>query len=280
MIEIGKYQVLEVLRETSVGLFLGDDTGEDVLLPLKYCPEDCEIGDFLNVFVYLDGKERKVATNIKPKVTLHTVGFLEVFDVSNVGAFVDWGLEKHLLVPFKEQQQRMEPGKSYLVYLDLDKETDRLYGSTRLDRFIKNDRLTVKEGDEVDLIIRRKTDLGYAVVINNKHRGLLYDNEIFQTIAVGDTMEGYVKTIREDNKIDVTLSPQGFRNANDKHAEAILLALKKSNGTLMVSDKSSPEMIYSMFGMSKKAFKKALGGLYKSRTILIQKDRIILTKKR
>lgn len=274
MIEIGKYNNLTILRSTSVGLFLGDDSGEEVLLPSKYCPEKINMGDKINVLVYLDGTERKIATTLTPKILLHEFALLQVTDEAEVGTFVDWGMEKDIMVPFKEQRMRMEKGRWYIVYLALDKETDRLYASNKIDKFLSNDILTITEGQKVDILIWKQTDIGFSVIINNKHSGLVFDNEIFKKLNIGEKLTAYVKRIREDNKVDISLHPIGFENSNDPNCELIYQALIDNDGFLAITDKSSPVDIYTEFGISKKAYKKAIGTLYKQRKIELVKDGI------
>lgn len=276
MIEIGKYSTLKILRLTTVGLFLGDETGEDVLLPNKYCPEDYEIGDDLKVFVYRDYAERKVATNLSPRIALHEFALLEVTDVTDVGAFLDWGMEKNLLVPFKEQRQKMELGRWYVVYLDIDEQTDRLFATNKVEKRLSNEVLTVAEGDKAELLILSETDLGFSVIVNHKHKGLVYKNETFQELNIGDTVTGFVKKIRDENKLDISLTPLGYRNFIDDNSALIFDALEANNGALSITDKSSPGLIHAQFGLSKKAFKKALGTLYKQRKITIEPDGIKL----
>jgi hypothetical protein len=276
MIEIGKYNELEILRRTPFGLYLGDESGEDVLLPTKYCPEKYEMGDKLKVFVYLDHNEKEIATNIIPKIVLHEFSLLQVKDVSVVGAFMDWGLEKDLFVPFSEQRQRMEEGRWYIVFLDIDRNTGRLYASNQIKKILQNEDLGVKEGDQVDLVILKETDLGFNVIVNHEHEGLVYQNEIFKELNIGDKLEGYVKQIREDNKLDISLQPIGYAKSNDVNTELIYRKLKENNGFLAITDKSSPEEIYSTFEISKKAFKKSLGSLYKEKKISIESDGIKL----
>lgn len=276
MIEIGQYNELTILRDTSVGLYLGDDSGEDVLLPNKYRPEKFELGDSIEVFVYRDHEERKVATNLTPKITLNEFALLQVTSVTEVGAFLDWGLEKELMVPFNEQRQKMEEGRWYLVYMALDKKTDRLYASNKIDKRLQNEVLTVKEGDEVDLVVMQKTDLGFSVIIDNVHKGLIYENEVFKNLNIGDQLTGFIKKIREDNKIDVSLHPIGYQKYNDANSELIIRKLKENEGFLPSTDQSSPEEIYALFGMSKKAYKKAVGGLFKQRKITLEKSGIRL----
>ena len=272
MIEIGKYNQLKILRTTSVGLYLGDEEGESVLLPNKYCPEEYQIDDILNVFVYLDYAERKIATNLIPKIHMHEFALLQVQSVEEVGAFMDWGLEKGLLVPFSEQRQKMEKGRWYVVFMDIDSKTDRLFASNKIDKYLQNDILEIKEGDEVELIISQKTDLGYSAIINHLHKGLLYENEVFRELNIGDKIKGFVKKIREDNKIDLTLNPPDNKKSTETNAELILRLLKENDGYLALNDKSLPAEINLQFGISKKAFKKSIGLLYKERKIVITDD--------
>jgi predicted RNA-binding protein (virulence factor B family) len=276
LIAVGQFHDLKILRSTSVGLFLGDDAGEDVLLPNKYCPEEYEIDDIINVFVYRDYDERKIATNIIPKILLHQYALLECAAVSEFGAFMDWGLEKHLMVPFREQRQKMVEGRWYVVYLDIDTETDRLYGSNKLDKWLKNEELTVSEKEQVDLVVMSQSDLGFNVIVNHKHKGLIYDNEVYEEVHIGDEMKGYVKAIREDNKLDISLQPIGYKNAKDVNCETIYEELALNNGFLALTDKSSPDEIAYILGMSKKAFKKAIGALYKERKIRLEDNGVYL----
>lgn len=276
MIDIGKFHDLEILRHTSVGLFLGDAEGEDVLLPNKYCPEEYEIGDKLHVFVYRDFAERKVATNIIPKIQLHEFALLKAVVVNEIGAFLDWGLEKHLLVPFSEQRMSMEEGRWYVVYLDLDAGSDRLYGSNKIDKILSNQELRVEENDEVDLLVYHESELGFSVIVNHCHDGLLYKNEVFQVLDIGDKLKGFVKKIRPENKLDISIFPTGYKKLIDKNAEEIYRILKEGHGFLELSDKSSPNEIYVQLSMSKKAFKKAIGTLYKEKRIVIEETQIRL----
>ncbi|ASO07609.1 hypothetical protein GQ41_1205 [Arenibacter algicola] len=275
MIALGKYNNLEILRDTTVGLFLGDDEGNDVLLPNKYVPEEFEIGDHLDVFCYLDHEERIVATTLVPFVTVDQFQLLQVAEVNEYGAFMDWGLEKHLLVPFREQRNKMQEGQWYVVYCYLDEKTDRLVASNKLDKFLSNDELTVQALDEVDLVVTRLTDLGWEVIINHKHKGLVYSNEIFKKVAVGDKLKGYIKNIRPDNKIDVSLQPIGYKSL-EPAANLIYEKLVANGGILNLHDKSDPEDIKRIMQMSKKTFKKGIGALYKERKIEIKPDSIKL----
>lgn len=273
--EIGVYHTLSILRETSVGLFLGNDDYE-VLLPNKYCPEEYEIDDELRVFVYLDYAERLIATNLEPKILLNQFALLQVTMVTEVGAFLDWGLEKNLLVPYREQRDRMVEGRWYVVKMLNDEKTDRLYATNKIDKQLQNEALTVEEGEEVQIIIYKKTDLGYSVIVDHLHSGLIYQNEVFKEVRIGDKMKGYVKRIREDNKLDISLQPIGFDNYKDANTKSIVMKLLDNDGFLKLNDKSSPEDIYTNFGISKKAFKKSIGGLYKERKIEFVNDGIKL----
>lgn len=276
MIEQGKNKRLSIVKRSTFGLFLGDDVGEEVLLPNKYCTDDMKPEGEVEVFIYRDSEDRKVATTLTPKIKLHEFALLKVKAVTKVGAFLDWGLEKDLMVPFREQRQNMEEGRWYIVYLDLDAKTDRLYASNRLERFLNNDDLSIKQGDEVGLIVLQKTDLGYSVIVNHKHKGLIFSNEIFQDLNIGAPLKGYVKNIREDNKIDISLQAIGYKKFNDANSELIVRRLIELDGFLPLSDKSSPEEIYAQLGISKKAFKKSIGALYKQKKITIESDGIKL----
>ena len=276
MIEIGRYNKLRILSQNTIGLLLGDKSGESVLLPKKYCPESYELDDEIKIFVYLDNKGNKRATNVIPKILFNEFALLKVTAVTDVGVFMDWGMEKELFVPFREQTQKMEEGRWYIVYLDLDKKTDRLYASSRIERHLQNEVLTVVENDKVHLLVLHKTDLGFSVIINNAHKGLVFKNEIFKKLNIGDKLNGFVKKIHEDNKIDISIQPIGYTNFIDKNTELVYNALLKNNGFLAVTDKSSPDEISRQFGMSKKAFKKSLGALYKQRKIKLLPDGIEL----
>ncbi|MDO6601998.1 CvfB family protein [Arenibacter palladensis] len=276
MIKLGTWSRLTIDRDTSVGLFLTtDDKSNDVLLPNKYVPEEFEIGDYLDVFCYLDHEERIVATTLVPFVTVDQFQLLQVAEVNEYGAFMDWGLEKHLLVPFREQRNKMQEGQWYVVYCYLDEKTDRLVASNKLDKFLSNENLTVQALDEVDLVVTRLTDLGWEVIINHKHKGLVYSNEIFKKVAVGDKLKGYIKNIRPDNKIDVSLQPIGYQSL-EPAANLIYEKLVANGGVLNLHDKSDPEDIKRIMQMSKKTFKKGIGALYKERKIEIKPDSIKL----
>jgi len=276
MIEIGKYNTLTILRTTSVGLYLGDEEGEDVLLPNKYVPENYEIDDDIKVFVYLDYDERKIATTLTPKILMHQFALLEVTAVSEHGAFLDWGLEKNLLVPFKEQRQKMEEGRWYIVYLNLDEQTDRLYASNRIEKVLDNEMLSVAKGEEVDIMFFRETEIGYSVIVNHCHKGLVFKNELFKEVNIGDQQKAYIKLVREENKLDISLQPIGYENFNSVNTQKLYDDLKSNDGFIPLTDKSAPDDIYKRFGISKKAFKKAVGELYKQRKIIIEEKGISL----
>jgi len=273
MIALGTYNTLEILRDTSVGLFLGDGKGNDILLPNKYVPETYELGDSLTVFCYLDHSERPVATNLEPEILVNEFQLLKVVEVNEFGAFMDWGLEKHLLVPFREQRNKMQEGHWYVVYCYLDPQSNRLVASNKIDKFLNNDTLSVQEGDIVELVVTRQTDLGYEVIINNSHKGLVYANEIFKKISVGDNTKGVIKKIRPDNKVDVSLQPLGEK-VLEPAANKIYEQLLAHGGFLGLHDKSDPELIKAELQMSKKTFKKGIGTLYKARKIEIKGDGI------
>jgi len=278
MIEQGKEIELKIAKRATFGLYLADESGEEVLLPKKYCSEEMKPGDPVRVFVYKDSEGKKVATTLTPHIYLNEFALLKVTAVTGVGAFMNWGLEKELMVPFREQKQKMEMDRWYIVYLDLDLKSDRLYASNRVERFLQNEQISVTEGEEVSLVVLQKTDMGYSVIINHIHKGLIFENEIFREVRVGDKLKGYVKRIREDQKIDVSLQPIGFRNFNDSNSEMIYKMLEENKGFLAFTDKSSPEEIYAQFGISKKAFKKSIGALYKQKLIDIQPGGIIAAK--
>ncbi|WP_276166555.1 CvfB family protein [Zobellia alginiliquefaciens] len=273
MIELGNYNELEVLRDTSVGLFLGSKTGTEILLPNKYVPKTIDIGDMIKVFCYLDHEERPIATTLTPSVIRNKFGFLQVAEVNKIGAFMDWGLEKHLLVPFSEQRDKMKEGQWYVVRCYMDDVSFRLVGSNKIDKFLSNDELTVRERQEVELLFTRLTDLGWEVIINDQHKGLVYSNEIYKHVAVGDRTKGYIKNIRPDNKLDISLQPIGEK-VLEPAAEAIYKKLMAHGGYLALHDKSDPILIKKELQMSKKTFKKGVGTLYRERKILIKEDGI------
>lgn len=275
MIELGQYNTLEILRHTPPGLFLGDTDGNEVLLPNRYVPDSFEIGDTINVFIYLDNEERPVATTDQPYITRNNFALLRCNEVTKFGAFLDWGLVKELFCPFKEQAFKMKKGGWYFVYCYLDEATQRLVASSKTKQFLDNKNLTVQQFDEVDIIISHPSEIGMNVIINNIHAGLIYKDEIFKELQIGDKLKGIIKKIRPDNKIDVSLSQIGYRNI-EPNSKLILDFLEHNGGFLLLHDKSEPEEIKTQLQMSKKAFKKAVGNLYKEQKITIKPDGIYL----
>lgn len=273
MIELGNYNTLRVLRSTSVGVFLSDEDGTEILLPNKYVPENIQIDDKLDVFCYLDYLERPIATTLTPDIQRNTFGFLKVAEVNQFGAFMEWGLEKHLLVPFREQRLKMQEGNWYVIYCYLDEQSFRLVGSNKIDKFLDNENHELKVNDEISAIVSRKTDLGWEVIINDRHKGLIFFNDVFQPLAIGMRIPAFVKNVRDDDKIDVALQPLGSKML-DPTAELIYNRLLAENGFLPLNDKSNPELIKEQLQMSKKAFKKGVGVLYKDRKIMIKDDGI------
>ncbi len=275
MIKLGDYNILKVLRSTSIGLFLGDEEGTEVLLPNKYVPEDFQIDGDMEVFCYLDNNERPIATTLKPHIIRNGFAYLKVAEVADFGAFMEWGLEKHLLVPFREQAQRMEEGMKYMVHCYLDEETFRLVGSSRINKFLSNEDVAYEVNDEVDVLVNRKTPLGWEVIVDQKHKGLIFDSDLFKPVSMGSRLKGYIKNVREDKKIDISLQPIGAKML-EPTAKIIYDALQQNNGFLPLHDKSSPEDIQGELHLSKKAFKKGVGILYRQRKINIKDDGIYL----
>ena len=275
--KIGEYNSLKVLRDTPHGVFLADDDGEEVLMPGKYLSGNEKEGDVIELFVYNDSEDRPVATTETPKILLNEFAALKVIDVNSYGVFLDWGLEKDLLVPFKEQNKKMQLGQTYVVRMYLDEDTDRLVATGKVKKYFSNDELTIKPGDKVELIVFNQSDLGFEVIINMKHLGLIFRNEVFTQIKNGDKLSGYIKQIREDGKIDVSLQPDILTHIKNSN-EVILDALNTHGGTLSLSDKSSSEDISATLHMSKKTFKKAIGSLYKQRKITMDSGKISLVK--
>lgn len=268
MIEIGRYNSLKIARIVPPGAILIDDEENEVLLPNKYVPQDAKDEDVLDVFVYTDSEDRIVATNLVPKVMRNEFACLEVKDVNNIGAFMDMGLEKDLLVPFSEQQKNMRPGQWHMVYMYLDQITKRLAASAKIHYYIESENVELEKDEEVDLVIGETTPLGTAVIVNNKYQGLVYENEVFQELLKGEKMRGYVKEVREDGKVDISLRKTGLDLLEDGAAR-IIERLKLNNGKLALHDKSSPEEIQMMLQMSKKNFKRSLGNLYKEKLVVI-----------
>ncbi|OYX23269.1 MAG: GntR family transcriptional regulator [Flavobacteriales bacterium 32-35-8] len=266
-----------MLRETDHGIYLVDEENNEVLLPNRYVPESFRIWDKIDVFVYLDNEERPVASTDFPYVKRNDFGLLRCSQVTDHGAFLDWGLVKELFCPFKEQAFPMKKGGWYLVYCFLDEKSDRLVASSKTNQFLDNKELTVKEFEEVDLIVSHPSDIGMNVIVNKKHHGLIYKDNIFTDLSIGDKLKGVVKKIRPGNKLDISLGQVGYRNI-EPNAQLIMNELQNNKGYLNLTDKTDPEVIKSTLQMSKKNFKKAVGTLYKQHVIEIKPDGIYLVK--
>ena len=273
--KLGEFNQLDIIRESVHGLYLADEEGNEVLLPKKYVPNEFKIWDKMEVFVYLDHEERPVATTLKPYITLNNFAHLRCQDVNNVGAFMDWGLEKQLFVPFKEQARPMKVGSRYIVYLYIDEKTNRLTGSSKTKKFLTNQDIQLQKFDKVHVLITHLTERGANVIINQKHEGLIHIETIFEDIRSGDTMDAYVKKIRPDGKIDVVIQQEGYKSI-ESNAQFILDELQAAGGFLPYHDKTDPAEIKNHLGLSKKLFKKAIGTLYKEKKIQINEDGIEL----
>lgn len=273
---LGQYNKLTINRFVPPGAYLVNDEDDEVLLPNKYVKEAFEVGDELEVFIYKDHEERLVAVTDKPFIELYGFAYLRCTDVNHNGAFVDWGMEKQLMIPYAEQATKMEEGKNYIVYLGIDDATQRLYGSTKVQKYLDNDHILIENGQEVDLLVTGYSDLGCKVIINDTYEGLIFKNQIIKHLTVGTYTKGFVKFIRADGKIDVVLERQGRQKVED-HGGQILEYLKQNNGISKVTEKSNPEEIRAVYGMSKKTFKQVLGDLYKQRKILLSDTEIKLS---
>jgi len=275
MAEVGKVNKLKIKEVVRHGLLLEDNEGAELLLPSRYVTEVMKPGDSIDVFVYRDSEDRLVAVTDLPLAFAGELAFLEVKQTGPVGAFLDWGLPKDLLVPFSEQKERMITGRRYLVYVYVDPVTNRMLATSRLNKFIENDNPEIQEGSEKELIIEKQSELGYHVIIENRYRGILYKNEVFTELHPGDRINGYIKTIRPDGKIDCTLHAPGLNRA-EMLADKIVNELRKSNGYLPLGDHTEPEEISRLFSESKKTFKKAIGLLFRKKLILIEESGIRL----
>lgn len=279
MIVVGEMNLLRAARRMPQGIYLVDDRdGEEVLLPNNYIPEDLELEDEIDVFVHHDTDNRLVATTLTPKFVLDGFAFLRAKHITDLGVFMDCGLAKDILVPPPLMARPMQEGREYLVYTFKDKKSGRLVGTTKVNQYFKRNYITVAVGDEVDLMVYDTTDLGFKVVVNGIHEGLVYRNEVFKPLRVGDTLKGYIKKIREEGKIDVSLQRFGYRKV-EPNAQKILDKLKEGRGVLRLNDNSDPADITAELQMSKKLFKKAIGNLYKQKLITIENDGIHLVKK-
>jgi uncharacterized protein len=275
---VGRYNSLQVVKHTNFGLYLDGGADGEILLPNRYIPKDIpsEDEDWLNVFVYLDSEDKLLATTEKPKVQVGEFASLKVVEVNSIGVFLDWGLPKDLLLPYSEEKRQMTAGEYCVVHVYLDKHTRRITATARLDRYLDKTPANYTPGQEVDLLVAEATDMGFKAIINNKHWGLIHKNEIFKFMRAGMLEKGYIKEVRADGKIALSLQPVGQEAASSLSSK-ILARLRDNSGTLAVSDKSDPALISSLFGVSKGNFKKAIGSLYKEGKIVIHADRIELT---
>ena len=270
-IELGRFNTLEVVKEVDFGMYLDGGEQGEILLPARYVPGNCKVGDRLDVFLYLDIEERLIATTLTPLVQVGEFACLEVNWVNEYGAFLNWGLMKDLFVPFREQKMKMQVGGKYVVYAYVDEESYRIVASAKVDRYLSKDIPAYQPGDEVDLLIWQKTELGFKAIVDNKYSGLLYDNQVFRNIYTGDKMKAYIKQVRPDGKIDLMLQKTGIGHVGD-FSDILLQYIKSHGGSTPLGDRSDATAIYDTFGVSKKTFKKAVGDLYKKRLIVIGED--------
>lgn len=276
MVQAGSYYKLQVVKTVDFGIYLDAD-GDEILMPKRFVPEGTNDGDIIEVFVYHDNEGRPIATNQKPYGVVGEVVMLEVKDKTRQGAFLDWGLMKDIFLPLSQQKSPIRVGGKYLVYLYIDEQTGRVAASEHLSRFIDNEDLPLQVGDNIDFIVGRRTDIGYAVIIDNKYHGILHYNEVFKELEIGDRAKGFVKSIQEGFKVNVSLGEKGYKRVEEA-TDKIMRLLDENDGYLPYHDKSSPEEIYEYFEMSKKAFKMALGSLYKQRKISFTKTGVLKAK--
>ena len=275
MAQVGRFNKLEVIKEVDFGVYLDGGELDSILLPQRYVPEDCEVGDWIDVFLYFDSEDLLIATTEKPRVEVGRCEMLKVIDINNAGAFMDWGLPKDLLVPYSEQLKPMEVGYSYVVYAFHDQDRDSIAASTRLQDYLAEESVWVKPRQAVDLLIAGRTDLGYKAVINDQYLGLIFRDDAFRPLKVGERLPGFIKSIRSDGKIDLVIS-QGTLQGDHDLGEQIIERLRASGGVSTLTDKSQPDEIYRAFKVSKKKYKQALGSLYKSKRILLSAEKIQL----
>ena len=274
-IKLGDYNHLKVVKKVDFGMYLDGGVEGEILLPSRYVPEGCKVGDELDVFIYLDQDERPVATTLKPLAKVGDFVCLEVAWVNDFGAFLNWGLMKDLFCPFREQKKRMERGQRYIVHVGVDDDSYRMMASAKVEHYLSHDIPPYSHGDEVDLLVWQKTELGFKVIVDNKYAGLVYDSQVFRPLTTGDCLKGYVDKVRPDGKLDITIQRTG-RQATEDFAEVLLQYLKDNNGHCDLCDKSPSELNADRFKVSKKTFKKAVGDLYKRRVITIGDDGITL----
>ena len=277
MAQVGRFNKLEVVKEVDFGVYLDGGELGTILLPQRYTPEDFELGDWIDVFLYFDSEDLLIATTESPRVEVGRCEMLKVIDVNNAGAFMDWGLPKDLLVPYSEQLKPMEVGYSYVVYVFHDQDSDRIAASTRLQDYLAEESVWVKPRQAVNLLIAGRTDLGYKAVINDQYLGLIFRDDAFRPLKVGERLPGFIKNIRPDGKIDLVIS-QGTMQGDHDLGEQIIESLRASGGVSTLTDKSQPEEIYRTFKVSKKKYKQALGSLYRSKRILLSAEKIQLVK--
>lgn len=274
-IKLGKYNQLEVVKEVDFGVYLNGDEDGEILLPKRYVPEGTKPGDILNVFIYLDMEERLVATTLQPYVQVGEFACLQVAWVNQFGAFLDWGLMKDLFVPFREQKMKMQKGKRYVVHVHLDEESYRIVASAKVEHYLSTEKPGYQPGQEVNVMVWQRTDLGYKVIVENQFSGMLFHNEVFQPLEAGMHLSAFVKQVRPDGKIDLELQKAGARKVDD-FSEVLLQYIKDNDGFTPLNDKTDAEVIYQTFGVSKKTFKKAVGDLYKKRLVVLEEGGIRL----
>jgi len=277
-VELGVYNELRLDRFTSPGAYLEDEEGNDVLLPTKYVDPSFQIDDMIKVFLYKDSEGRIIATTLTPKILVNQFAFLKIAEVNQYGAFAEWGVEKHLLIPYREQPKPLEEGKHYFIYMYIDEATERLVGTSRIGMYmetVENDEL--QADDEVDLMVWEFTELGLKVLVNNRFQGLIFKNELHRRVRMGETLRGFVKTVRPDGKLDIVLERAGYDKI-DTHAQKLLTMLENNGGFLDLTDKSDPEEIQYRTGWSKKVFKQVVGNLYKQRLISLHENGITLVE--
>lgn len=268
-IKLGEYNLLEVVKEVDFGVYLDGSEDGEILLPTRYVSQGCKPGDVLNVFIYLDMDERLIATTLQPYVKVGEFACLEVAWVNQYGAFLDWGLMKDLFVPFREQKMKMLKGNSYVVHVHLDEDSYRIVASAKVEKYLSNDMPEYNAGDEVEILVWQKTDLGYKVIVDNKFGGMIFKNEIFTDVRIGMKMPAYIKQVRPDGKIDLELQKGGVKKVED-FADTLLEYIRSNGGSTPLNDKTEADVIYNTFGVSKKTFKKAVGDLYKKRLIVLE----------
>ena len=276
MLQAGRYYTLKAVKKVDFGFYLDGD-GEEILLPKRFVPAGLRVGDELEVFIYHDSENRLIATTQKPAGQVGDIVVLKVVSITDQGAFMDWGLMKDIFIPLSQQKSRLYEGDYYPVYIYRDEQTGRVAATEKFSSYLDNDVLTVSEHDEADLLVYRRTEIGYEVIINNKHVGLLYFNEVFRELEIGEKVKGFIKAIREDNKIDVAIGKKGYEKVAGEEGK-ILELLHENDGYLPYHDKSDPEDIYEFFGMSKKTFKMTVGALYKQKKIELTKTGIKLVE--